>query len=207
MVVRDFLTNREHAHMRLIALSFMLLTAAAPLFAQTPLRTEDTVRLERYAQTAGNALMTAFAQGAPQDVAALATALSGTPQVAFDQSLQGDWNCRTLKLGGITSLTVYTNFKCRFTIKQDGFEFEKLSGSQRTKGHISFRDGRAVYVGMGYVADEVAPLYSDLPADFASGGRIQTNVAIFERVSDTRARLLFPSPAVESDFDILELTR
>ncbi|MFC6640858.1 hypothetical protein [Sulfitobacter profundi] len=60
---------------------------------------------------------------------------------------------------------------------------------------------------MGYVRGETPPDYADLPEDFTSGGKVQSDVAVFQRVSPTRARLLFPSPAIESDFDILELTR
>lgn len=189
------------------ALLALLICASSPAAAQTDLRPGDAARLDRFEDAAGRGLLQALAGGAPQDVAALTTALSGTPQVAFDETLAGDWACRTMKLGRLTPLVVYTDFKCRFTIRQDGFFFEKLTGSQLTRGMITFREGRAVYVGVGYVADETPVDYADLPADFTSDGRVQTDIAVFERVSPTRARLMFPAPAVESDFDILELTR
>ncbi len=175
--------------------------------ADTALRAQDMARLDRFDATVGDALLQAFSAGAPADVAALSAALSGTPQVAFDASLTGDWSCRTLKLGGLSQLVVYTTFKCRFTPTSEGFAFEKLTGSQRTKGAITLRDGRAIYVGMGFVAGQTPPDYADLPEDFRSDGAIQTDVALFQRISDSRARLMFPAPAVESDFDILELTR
>ncbi|MEM6306074.1 MAG: DUF4893 domain-containing protein [Pseudomonadota bacterium] len=178
-----------------------------PAQAQTDLRAADAARLQGFDTVAGEALLQALSAGAPGDVAALSKALSGRPQIAFDPGLTGDWRCRTMKLGGIAPLTVYTNFQCRFTPGATGFDFEKLTGSQRTRGTITLRDGRAVYIGVGFVAGENPPDYADLPTDFRSDGRIQTDVAIFERVSPTRARLMFPSPAVESDFDILELTR
>ncbi|APE44293.1 DUF4893 domain-containing protein [Sulfitobacter alexandrii] len=188
------------------ALALLLTATAAP--AQVDLRAADAARLDGFESAAGRALLQALAGGAEGDVAALVTALSGTPQVAFDETLAGDWSCRTMKLGGISALVVYTDFRCRFTLRPDGtFAFEKLTGSQLTHGTISFREGRAVYVGVGYVADETPADYADLPADFVSDGRVQTDVAVFERVSPRRARLMFPAPAVESDFDILELTR
>ena len=174
---------------------------------QSELRPEDANRLDGYTTSAGNALLQALSGGGADDITALTRALSGTPQVAFDETLSGDWTCRTMKLGGISPLVIYTPFKCRFSIGPQGFDFEKLSGSQRTKGTVLLRDGRAIYAGVGYVAGQTPPAYSDLPADFTSDGSVQTQVAVFERVSETRARLLFPSPAVESDFDILELTR
>ncbi|MGJ8628570.1 MAG: DUF4893 domain-containing protein [Sulfitobacter sp.] len=187
-----------------LIISLML---AAPIAAQTVLRPNDAARLNNFGASAGTALLQALSGGAAADVDALTQALSGTPQIAFDESLNGNWNCRTIKLGGISPLVVYSPFKCRIDLENDGFRFEKLTGSQRTKGKVTFRDGRAVYVGVGYVAGQTPSDYADLPADFTSNGSVQTDVAIFERISPTRARLMFPAPAVESDFDILELRR
>lgn len=191
---------------RIFAVALCLATAL-PALAQTTLRPEDNARLQAFHRSAGDALLQALSGGAPADITALTTALAGTPVVAFDESLQGDWSCRPMKLGRISPLLVYSPFKCRFTLQLDGFGFEKLSGSQRTKGKITLLDGRAIYVGVGYVAGETPPAYADLPDNFKSDGRAQTQIAVFERISPTRARLMFPSPAVESDFDILELTR
>ena len=171
------------------------------------IRPQEQARLDRFERTAGTALMEAMAAGDATDIAALTTALSGTPQVAFDPALNGEWNCRTMKLGGLGQLIVYTNFKCRMTLDITGITFEKLTGSQRTSGRIEMRDGRAVYLGVGYVASEAAQSYSDLAPDFEGSSSVTPDVAVFERVSDTRARLLFPAPINESDFDILELTR
>ena len=190
----------------LAVLSFLLLMMAAA-DAQTTLREDDAARLARFESSAGYGLLQALAAGAPTDVAALTEALSGTAQVALDESLVGEWSCRTMKLGGTAQLVVYSPFKCLMTPDDGGFRFEKLTGSQRTKGHIRLIDGRAIYLGVGYVSEAQAPEYDNLPADFISNERIQSDVAIFERVSATRARLMFPAPAVESDFDILELTR
>ncbi|WP_299412188.1 DUF4893 domain-containing protein [uncultured Sulfitobacter sp.] len=188
----------------LLAALWALLAGVA---AAQDIRVQEQSRLDRFERLAGTALLEAFAQGSAGDVAALTTALSGTPQVAFDPSLQGEWRCRTMKLGGTPALVVYSNFKCRMTLDNTGVTFEKLSGSQRTSGRIEMRDGRAVYLGVGYVASETPRAYSDLAADFEGTGTITPDVAVFERVSDTRARLMFPAPVNESDFDILELTR
>jgi hypothetical protein len=193
--------------MRPLYALFALLLIPAPLAADTALRPQDRARLDGFDASLGDAVMQALAGGAAQDVAALTQALSGTPDIAFDPSLIGDWSCRTIKLGGISPLVVYTPFKCRITASERGFALEKLSGSQRTKGEITLNDGRAIYAGVGYVAGEQPPAYGALPDNFASDGRVQADVAVFQRISPTRARLLFPAPAVESDFDILELTR
>ncbi|MEQ5826795.1 DUF4893 domain-containing protein [Sulfitobacter sp. NFXS29] len=192
--------------MRLHLLPLLLLLPVSA-WAETTLRSADRARLDNFDAAFGDAVMQGLAGGEAGDVAALTRALSGQPQVAFSADLQGDWSCRTIKLGGISPLVAYSPFKCRFTASDRGFTFEKLTGSQLTRGEITLRAGRAIYAGVGYVRGETPPDYADLPEDFTSGGKVKSDVAVFQRVGPTRARLLFPSPAIESDFDILELTR
>lgn len=192
--------------MKFALLACAAVLSALPAFAQE-IRPQEQARLDRFERLAGTALLEAMAGGSDGDVTALTTALSGLPQVAFDPSLQGDWNCRTMKLGRGVPLVVYSNFKCSMTLDITGVTFEKLSGSQRTAGRIEMRDGRAVYLGVGYVADIAPQSYADLAPDFEGTGTVTPDVAVFERVSETRARLMFPAPVNESDFDILELTR
>lgn len=190
-----------------LLVSLLVVFAGGPVMAQVDLRPQEQSRLSRFDQAAGTAILQAFQTGAPDDIAALAIALSGTPEVAFDEGLGGDWTCRTMKLGGLSGLVVYSPFRCRLTFQGDGYLFEKLSGSQRTRGVVKLHDGRAIYVGVGYVAGDTPPAYADLAPDFDGDGKIQPDIAVFERISNQRARLMFPAPIVESDFDILELTR
>ncbi|WP_138924276.1 DUF4893 domain-containing protein [Sulfitobacter sp. BSw21498] len=189
------------------ALTLTAMLGALPAIAQEALRPQEQLRLDRLEAVAGNALLQALQSASAEDLSALAGALSGTPQVAFDEGLAGDWSCRTIKLGGMPALVVYSPFKCRLTFQGNGYLFEKLSGSQRTMGFITLRDGQAIYAGVGYVAGETPPAYNALPPEFAGDGTVQPDVAVFERVNNQRARLMFPAPVVESDFDILELTR
>ncbi len=188
----------------ILACCAALLASAA---TSQEIRPQEQARLERFERVAGAALLEAMAGGSAQDVAALGEALSGVPQVAFDPSLAGEWKCRTMKLGGLTALTVYTNFKCRMSLDNTGVVFEKLTGSQRTSGRIEMRDGRAVYLGVGYVSSSAPQAYTSLAPDFEGTGEVVPDVAVFERISERRARLMFPAPVNESDFDILELTR
>ena len=171
------------------------------------IRPQEQARLDRFERLAGTALLEAMAEGSAGDVAALSAALAGVPQVAFDPTLNGEWKCRTIKLGGDPRLVVYSNFKCTMRLDNTGITFENLSGSQRTSGRIEMREGRAVYLGVGYVASEAPKSYGDLDPAFEGSGTITPDVAVFERISDKRARLMVPAPVNESDFDILELTR
>jgi hypothetical protein len=192
--------------MRRALLACCAALVAGASFAQE-IRPHEQARLDRFDALAGRALLDAMASGTPQDVLALGTALSGVPQVAFDPALNGDWRCRTIKLGGSPQLVVYAQFECRMTLDARGVTFEKPSGSERTSGRIEMRDGRAVYLGVGYGASGAPQPYTGLAPDFEGSGTVSPEVAVFERVSDTRARLLFPAPLAGSDFDILELTR
>ena len=192
--------------MRGLLLAWLAACCAGGAMAQE-IRPQEQARLDRFERLAGVALLEAIAEGAAGDVAALTDALGGVPQVAFDPSLNGEWKCRTMKLGGEPRLVVYSNFKCRMRLDNTGVVFEKLSGSQRTSGRIEMREGRAVYLGVGYVSSEEPSDYADLDPAFEGTGAVTPDVAVFERVTQKRARLMFPAPVNESDFDILELTR
>ncbi|CAM4303135.1 DUF4893 domain-containing protein [Palleronia rufa] len=180
---------------------------AAPAVAAPDIRAADLDRLQRFDEAAGAAILGALAGGATGDVAILTDALSGTAQ---PPAPDGDWACRTIKMGGITDLVVYTPFRCRIVqLSATEWRFEKLTGSQLTRGTIAFHEGRAIYRGVGYVKGGPAYDYADLPAgsDPIEPGQTVPEVAVFEQTGPDRARLLFPYPVLESRFDILVLTR
>ena len=112
--------------MRLRLLPLLLLLPVSA-WAETTLRPADSARLDNFDAAFGDAMMQGLAGGEAGDVAALTRALSGQPQVAFSADLQGEWSCRTIKLGGISPLVAYSPFKCRFTASDRGFTFEKLT--------------------------------------------------------------------------------
>ena len=92
-------TRRGDEHECALLAGLLSLTSRRHVAAQD-IRPQEQARLDRFERLAGTALLEAMAQGAADDVDALSIALSGTPQVAFDPSLQGEWRCRTMKLGG-----------------------------------------------------------------------------------------------------------
>jgi hypothetical protein len=189
---------------RLLALFFIL---ALPAVAQD-VRPADLGRLaELRGILLGAPGMRAQDEGDPADVAILREALAGLPGALAPE---GDWNCRTLKLGGGLALVVYGNFRCRITVEGAGWRLEKLTGSQRTQGLITLRDGEAFYLGVGYVSGGPATDYAGLPPDSQTPvepGQTHAQVGIFEQMGADRARLLLPAPILESEFDILYLTR
>src|SRR5690349_17446870 len=93
----------------------------------------DKARLAAYDKVRAEAIADAKKGGTPADVATLDAILAGKPlsfSGKFDMT--GNWQCRTVKLGGRPALTVYGWFKCRITDDGSGWRLEKLTGSQRT---------------------------------------------------------------------------
>ncbi len=199
--------------MRASAAILIAMLAATPAAASGPdlattIRDDDRARLDQFEVVTGRNLRSAFAQGMPEDLAVLTQGLAGSPLPA-DQAaaaLPGDWSCRMLKLGGGLPLVVYQPFRCR--IDADG-GFEKLTGSQRMLGTIGTVDGAPVYLGTGFIAGDTPTPYADLPTttDPAATPQRVPEVGMVEVVSPTRARILMPLPMLESDLNILLLTR
>jgi hypothetical protein len=178
-----------------------------PAVAEPVIRPPDAARLDAFDAALGAALRHALADGAPGDVRSLAAALAGVPG---DTAPEGAWSCRTIKLGGAPALTVYGVFRCRIEAAEGGWRIVKETGSQRLDGHILRADDQWIYLGVGFVEGGPATGYAGLPPEDQTPvepGQTVAQVGIFEQVSPTRARLLLPSPLLESGFDILSLTR
>lgn len=189
------------------ALIVATVLAAPAISDTTQMRTQERQRLDQFHVSAGRAVLQAMSGGTLGDVDLLQEALSGSPLPAFVTSLAGQWDCRTIKLGGLTPLTVYAPFKCEITPDGTAFNFVKSTGSQRGIGRITLQDGAIIYLGVGHVADADPMLYSDLPPEDFGDGIYQPQVGIVEQTSLNTARIMFPAPVNESLFDLLYLTR
>lgn len=174
----------------------------------TEIRADDARRLQELDKSAGAALRQAFADGTPEDLAELTEALAGTPLAAEDAlvALPGEWSCNTLKLGGNLPLVAYPEFRC--IVSEDG-EFEKLTGSQRTRGTLHLDDEKLVYLGTGFVSDDTPVPYVDLPEqiDTQATPQLMPEIGVVEMTSPERARILFPDPYLESRMNLLVLHR
>lgn len=178
-----------------------------PAAADPVIRQPDEARLAGFDVALGAALRYALADGAPDDVRTLAAALAGVPG---EFAPEGAWSCRTIKLGGAPALTVYGNFRCRIEAADGGWRIVKETGSQRLDGAILRDDDQWIYLGVGFVDGGPATDYAGLPATDQTPvepGQTVAQVGIFEMTGPARARLLLPSPILESGFDILSLTR
>lgn len=189
------------------AATVLLLLATAVQAENALMRAQEQTRLDGFHESAGKALLEAFAGGARGDVDLLQEALAGAPLAPLATTLSGEWDCRTMKLGGLTALTVYAQFSCVFAPDGTAFTFEKLSGSQRTIGRVTMQDGAMIFLGVGYVAIDEPMQYGDLPAEDFGNGTHQPQIGIVEQSGPNTARILFPAPVNESEFDVLYLTR
>ncbi|CAM5652083.1 hypothetical protein MAUB1S_11312 [Mycolicibacterium aubagnense] len=186
----------------------LLFTAAAVLFAggayadgvvQKLITPADKARLAKYDETRKTALAEAKA-GQPNEVKDLDTVLA-RPLVAFsDKDLTGNWQCRTIKAGGLGPLVIYGWFRCRVTDDGSGWMLEKTTGSQRTKGRF-YDDGekRSIYLGSGFVAGEKVQRYGAGPKTDQVGYAFRTGPNAW--------RIEFPAPYYESKLDIIEFKR
>lgn len=109
----------------------------------------------------------------------------------------GDYRCRTIKLGGLLPLTAYGFFDC--AVSDNGATIEKLTGSHRFKGQLVASDGGLFYWGALHYGDEQPMAY---------GAEAESNqVGCLVRVSGkpVRYRLELPFPRFESTHDVIEL--
>jgi hypothetical protein len=161
----------------------------------------DKARLASFDKVRAEAIAEAKKGGSPEDIATLDAMLAGK-ELAFSEGFDftGNWQCRTVKLGGSLPLTVYGRFKCRVSDDGSGWKLEKVTGSQRSSGAFyTDSDTRLTYLGTLHYSYETPKKYGSDPD--------RDQVAYVLRPDENRVRLEFPSPKYESKLDILELKR
>lgn len=184
----------------------LLLTALVPLPAlatgeiESLITQADRERLATFGAVRGEAMAEARKEGAPQDVKLL-DEIDARPKLSFSGfDMTGDWQCRTIKVGGPAPLVVYDWFRCGVTDDGSGWRLEKLSGSQRTTGRFfDETEASLTYLGAFHIAGDGKPSYGAGP-DSDQVGRAF-------RSGKDRWRIEFPLPRYESKFDILEFRR
>lgn len=160
----------------------------------------DRARMEAYETTRKQALEEARRDGAAADIRTLDAVLGSQPRSFSGFDMTGNWQCRTIKAGGLVPLVVYGWFKCKVSDDGSGWLLEKVSGSQRTNGRFYDVDGgKLAYLGSFYVAGETPKPYGSGPDSDQFAYAFRTGKRSF--------RLEFPAPRYESKLDIIELRR
>ena len=121
-----------------------------------------------------------------------------------ESALYGTWRCRQMKLGGMTDYAVFSWFPCRISRMNGGIWFEK-QGTQRMAGYLYPEGGMWVYLGAQSAKGEPLHRYSGNGASAGATVNPDDQVGLLVGIGNNRLRIDLPSPAVESDFDAIEL--
>lgn len=112
---------------------------------------------------------------------------------------EGKYKCRTIKLGGITPLTIYGWFDCDIRTVDGVLRIEKLTGSQRFSGTLTPSTEGLTYVGALHYSDEGPRPYEGA----SDGDQVGCMLKAFE--DGTPFVLELPFPWLESYHDVILL--
>ncbi|HEX4159794.1 MAG TPA: DUF4893 domain-containing protein [Rhizomicrobium sp.] len=145
---------------------------------------------------------------AGRDIGLIRAVLDTEARPASAGALEGDWRCRTLKLGGMSPDIVYSWFRCRIGRRGDGLYFSKLNGTQRLNG-VLYPHESGGYVLLGALSAKGEPPHRYSGNGPSAGARATPDdaVGLLESTGRSSARIEFPYPVQESTFDIIELKR
>ena len=111
----------------------------------------------------------------------------------------GDYQCRTIKLGGLGPLTSYKYFDCRISNDGEQLFIEKLTGSQRFTGTLFYTEDGVSYRGASHYGYEE-------PREYAGDTDRDQVGCVFEVLGDPTSLILeLPQPHFESTHDIIQL--
>jgi len=179
--------------------SLIALPVVSPLACAVPdsaeLSKEDSARMSQFDMARSRGLGEALL-GTESDERAIVSALFAPGTEPISTIADGNYRCRTNKLGGILPLVTYSYFACR--ISQDGTVIEKTSGSQRFTGTLTPSGDALFYQGALHYNDDPAGTYG-LDPDM-------NQVGCLYKVKDRAVyRLENPYPLFESTHDVIEL--
>ena len=174
-----------------------LAALACPVPQGIALSAADSARMQDFLRSRAQGLAEALLSDAASDRALVSGLFAGGH--GFIEALpDGDYRCRTIKLGGLLPLTAYDFFACR--VSKGGTRIDKTSGSQRFSGILRPAAEAVFYRGALHYGDENPIAYDADPE--------RNQVGCVYRVQDAetpRYRLELPAPRFESRHDIIEL--
>jgi hypothetical protein len=193
----------------LLELAAALIICGTPAFAAWQDRASpyDAERLSHLDEARANAMQDA--QGASEkDLAAARAVLNRNSHAVPIASLKGTWRCRTIKLGGMAPVVVYSWFTCRIGEEHGHPYFEKQTGTQHFGGSLyPHESGGFVFLGGTNWSKDKQALYSSGRASLGAETTPSDAVGLLSSIGPNVARLEFPYPAQESTFDVIELRR
>lgn len=174
----------------------------------------DVERIESLLAAVAQGDAQADGMGSPYEQA-VAKGLMGAPAGPVDTAaILGDWRCRTIKVGGtFVGLVIYDWFACRISgltrdMPPSQLYVDKLTGSQRFAGR-ALRDGpdRLILLAGGFYHYEDRRPYQAADSARGKSSDNRDQVAVIEQLGPDWLRAVFPYPARESTYDIVEFRR
>ena len=149
----------------------------------------------------------AIADAQHGDWRAVAPVMEPQGRVIPANVLAGDWRCRQLKLGLMSSTMVYDDwFTCTIRPTRGGLLLEKAGGSQRFAGFLYPEQGAWVYLGASHVPGEPRHHYSGAAPVLGAQVTPDDQIGLLTGIGDNHLRLEIPA-VQESLLDVVEFAR
>ena len=141
------------------------------------------------------------------DVHALARVMDAQGHAIPQGALMGNWRCRQMKLGRMTSYMVYDAwFSCNIRAYKGGLLLQKMNGSQRFVGFLYPENGGWVYLGASSAVGEPYHNYSGRSPSIGAEVTPDDQIGLLTGIGNNHLRLEIPA-VQESLLDVVEFSR
>lgn len=191
-----------------VILAAGLLAAASPAFAgwKEQAAPADVERLVQLPQIRAEAIADAQRGEGRGDFRAVPRLMQPEGRGVPAQALLGNWRCRQIKLGRMTSYMVYDSwFTCNIRHTPSGLILQK-EGTQRMLGFLYPENGAWVYLGASSARGEPWHNYSGNSPSLGASVTPDDQIGLLTGIGNNRLRLEIPA-VQESLLDVLEFTR
>ena len=205
--VKVFIGALARANAPIVALALSL--ASTPVFAgwRDEASPADVERIEQLPQIRQAALDDAQHGQGRGDWHVIPRVMQPEGRAIPAQALIGNWRCRQLKLGRMSSYMVYDGwFSCTIRQHNGGLVLQKMNGSQRFMGMLYPENGAWVYLGAWSAKGEPWHSYSGASASVGASVTPDDQIGLLTGIGDNHLRLEIPS-VQESLLDVVEFKR
>jgi len=123
------------------------------------------------------------------------------------RELMGNWRCRQMKLGRMTSYMIYDQwFSCNIRPYNGGLLLQKMNGSQRFVGFLYPENGAWVYLGASSARGEPYHNYSGNSPSIGASVTPDDQIGLLTGIGNNHLRLEIPA-VQESLLDVVEFAR
>jgi Domain of unknown function (DUF4893) len=192
-----------------IFLALALSLAATPVFAgwRDEASPAEIDRLAQLPQIRDAAIQDAQHGDGRGDYQAMPRVLEPQGHAVPANALIGNWRCRQMKLGRMSSYMVYDRwFSCNIRPYNGGLLLQKLNGSQRFIGFLYPENGAWVYLGASSARGERYHDYSGRSPALGAQVTPDDQIGLLTGIGDNRLRLEIPA-VQESLLDVVEFAR